>query len=128
MITLTVSFNPSKSNAEAIAEAIKLLAGIDAGYPSVPSIETIQGNGVNVKVAKKPRKVRVYTEEEKAAFRARMVAGRKAKEAEQKAAESKSDKPSKVSGSKKLAKTEKSSSETPMPRAGRKVEANPGAE
>jgi len=124
MITLTVSFNPSKSNAEAIAEAIKLLAGIDAGYPSVPSIETIQGNGVNVKAAKKPRKVRVYTEEEKAAFRARMVAAREAKQVA-KDAESKPVEKPKVAGSKAKTSSKKVST---MPRNGQKVQAKPPAE
>ena len=123
MITLTVSFNPNESNAEILAQVVRLLAGIEANYH--PSNANEAGMVVEEVKAKKPRKKRVFTEEQKAEFRARMIAGRKAKEAESKAAEEESDNLKKVNGSTKLSMPE---SKAPMPRTGKKLEAKPAAE
>jgi len=70
MITLTVSFKPDGSNAEVIAQVFNLLAGLENSVAHEANTEEKQ---------KKTRKVRVYTDADKAAFRARMVEAREAK-------------------------------------------------
>src|SRR5690242_14051658 len=79
MFTITVSFKPNGSNTEAIAQLIKLLAELENSGTTEPNSESGASLvGTEVK-STKPRKTRVYTDEQKAAFRARMVAARAAK-------------------------------------------------
>ena len=134
MITISASFKPNEASAEVIAEVVRLLSKLDAGHVSASTGEEINGEGgVVVTKAKeaKPRKVRVYTDEQKAAFRARMIAAREAKaKATDKPVEPAKDdvkpvEPAKVHGSKKLLKPSKVSM---MPRTGQKVGAKPAAQ
>jgi hypothetical protein len=86
----------------------------------------------------KARKVRIMTDEQKAAFRARMLAGRAAKalaEAEIEAILGKIDakldpkvEPVVAAAPVKFAAKPKQSFKVPMPRTGRKVKAKPGAQ
>src|SRR5688500_1406742 len=81
MFTITVRFKPHGSNAEVIAQVIRLLAELESSVTTEPKSDPT-ANPVETEVkSTKPRKVRVYTDEQKAAFRARMVAAREAKEA-----------------------------------------------
>jgi|WetSurMetagenome_2_1015567.scaffolds.fasta_scaffold903161_1 hypothetical protein len=134
MITISASFQPTDANAELIAQVIKMLSKLDSGHVPASTGEEIKGDGGIVvtkgKVAK-ARKVRVYTDEQKAAFRARMIAAREAKaKATDKPVEPAKDdvkpvEPAKVHGSKKLIKANKVST---MPRSGQKVAAKPAAQ
>ena len=117
MITVTVSFKPSESSAEVIAQMVKLLAELENSATTEPNSDPV-ANPVQTEVkSTKPRKVRVYTDEQKAAFRARMVAAREAKEA----AKATPVEPVKIAGTKKLIKP-------PMLRTGQKVKASPAAQ
>ncbi len=116
MFTITVSFKPNGSNTEVIAQVIKLLAELEISTAE-PNSDPV-ANPVQTEVkSTKPRKIRVYTDEQKAAFRARMVAAREAKEA----AKATPVEPAKISGTKKLIKP-------PMLRTGHKVKASPAAQ
>jgi hypothetical protein len=117
MITVTVSFKPSESSAEVIAQMVKLLAELENSVTTEPKSDPVVSPVEAEVKATKPRKVRVYTDEQKAAFRARMVAAREAKET----AKAKPVEPVKIAGSKKLIKP-------PMPRTGHKVKASPAAQ
>lgn len=138
MITISASFQPNDANAELIAQVIKLLASLDTGHLPASTSGEIQGEGGMVvtkgKVAK-TRKARVYTDEQKAAFRARMIAAREAKKAaggstptEPEKVETKSVEPVKVHGSKKLVKATSSAKVSVLPRTGQKVGAKPAAQ
>ena len=117
MITVTVSFKPSDSSAEVIAQMVKLLAELENSVTTEPNSDPV-ANPVQTEVkSTKPRKVRVYTDEQKAAFRARMVAAREAKEN----AKATPIEPVKIAGSKKLIKP-------PMLRTGHKVKSSPAAQ
>ncbi|HSG42429.1 MAG TPA: hypothetical protein VLA72_04670, partial [Anaerolineales bacterium] len=124
MITLTVSFNPNDANAEIFAQVVRLLAGIESGQSSA-TISNDESNTAETKKVKKPRKKRVYTDKQKAEFRAQMVAGREEKEAARKATEEETEESKKVNGSTKLSIPE---SKAPTPRTGKKVEAKPAAQ
>ena len=149
MITVTVSFKPSDSSAEVIAQMVKLLAELENSVPTEPNSES-GSDPVEVEVkSAKPRKVRVYTDEQKAAFRARMVAAREAKaqamedtkidakaegDLEKKLAlagakpipGSNAKKPSK--GQMALIVKKSKSIKLPMPRTGQKVKASPASQ
>lgn len=106
-----------------VAQITKLLSGLENPMAAVTNVEP-------VKVVK-PRKIRVLTDEQKAAFRARMIAGREAKAI--------------ANGSKPVSKPEpkvepvvasapvkpvakpKLLTKVPMLRTGRKVKAMPSA-
>jgi len=130
MITVTVSFKPNGSSAAVIAQVVKLLAELENSATTDPNLET-GASPVEPEVkSAKPRKVRVYTDEQKAAFRARMVAAREAKgnaSGSKPVEPVKKDKtqpvePVKIHGSKKLVKV------SMMPRTGQKVGAKPAAQ
>ena len=134
MITISASFQPTDTNAELIAQVVKMLSKLDSGHVTASTGEDIQGEGgmvVTKGKAAKTRKVRVYTDEQKAAFRARMIAAReaKAKGTDKPVEHLKTDvkpvEPAKVHGSKKLLKPSKVSM---MPRTGQKVGAKPAAQ
>ena len=133
MITLTVSFKPSGSSAEAIAQLVKLLAELENSATIEPNSESGSSSVETEVKSAKSRKVRVYTDEQKAAFRARMVAAREAKKgtdqstptAPVKKVETQPVEPVKNHGSKKLVKSNKVSM---LPRTGQKVGAKPAAQ
>jgi len=149
MITVTVTFKPSESSAEVIAQMVKLLAELENSVPTEPNSES-GSNPVEVEVkSAKPRKVRVYTDEQKAAFRARMVAAREAKakamedteidakaegDLEKKLAIagakpiSKSNAKKQTIGQKALIAKKSKSIKLPMPRTGQKVKSSPAAQ
>jgi hypothetical protein len=117
MFTITVSFKPNGSNAEAITQVIKLLAELENSVTTEPNSDPTAKPVETEAKSTKPRKVRVYTDEQKAAFRARMVAAREAKEA----TKATPVEPVKIAGTKKLIKP-------PMLRTGQKVKASPAAQ
>jgi regulator of protease activity HflC (stomatin/prohibitin superfamily) len=148
MITVTVSFKPSGSSAEVIAQMVELLAELENSVTTESNSES-GSNSVEVVVqSAKPRKVRVYTDEQKAAFRARMVAAREAKAQAQENAEidaqAEADLEKKLAlagakpisgsnarkptiGQKALIAKKSKSIKLPMPRTGQKVKSSPAA-
>jgi hypothetical protein len=148
MFTITVSFKPNASSADVIAQVIRLLAQLE--NPVVTPEPNLEQGGSSVETGSKsakPRKVRVYTDEQKAEFRARMIAAREAKaQAKENAAiDAKADedlekklamagaKPISGSNAKKpirgqMALIVKKSIKPPMPRTGHKMKASPAAQ
>jgi hypothetical protein len=149
MITVTVSFKPNGSSAEVIAQVVKLLAQLENSVITEPNPDPT-ANAVETEVkATKPRKTRVYTDEQKAAFRARMVAAREAKAKAKEDAEidakvevelekqlaiagtepvSKSHAKKPTRGQMALIPKKSKSIKPPMPRTGYKVKASPAAQ
>jgi hypothetical protein len=109
MTKITVSFEFEGSNAELIAQVANLLH-----------------EPVAIEKVAKVRKVRVMTDEQKAAFRARMIAGRAAKAALEAKPEPKVKPVVAVAQVKSVAKS-KPSPKIPMSRTGRKVAHAPAA-
>jgi hypothetical protein len=149
MFTITVSFKPNASSADVIAQVIRLLAQLENPVTTEPNFEQGGGSVETGSKSAKPRKVRVYTDEQKAAFRARMIAAREAKAQAKEAAEvdAKAEedlekkvalvgaKPISGSSAKKpnrgqmaLIPQKSKSIQTPMPRTGQKVKASPAAQ
>lgn len=136
MITVTVSFKPSESSAEVIAQMVKLLAELENSATTEPNSESgVHSVDSEVKPTK-TRKVRVYTDEQKAEFRARMVAAREAKAKTKEDAEidakaepiSKSQAKKPNRGQMALIVKKSKSIKAPMPRTGHKVKASPAAQ
>jgi hypothetical protein len=115
MTKITVSFEFEGSNAELIAQIANLLH-----------------EPVAVEKVAKVRKTRIMTDEQKAAFRARMIAGRSAKAlAENSKAVTKPEpkvEPVVISAPVKPVAKPKQVTKVPMLRTGRKVKARPSAQ
>jgi hypothetical protein len=131
MFTITVSFKPTGSNTEAIAELIRLLAELENSGTTELNPEPGENSVETVVKSTKPRKVRVYTDEQKAAFRARMVAAREAK-ANATGSKPVEPNPVKAEGSKKPSQSNQvaklSTKVSTMPRTGRKMVAKAAAQ
>ncbi len=79
MITLTVSFNPNESNAEVLAQVVRLLGGVEASHLPASTSEVI-GTGIVIskgKVAKHKKARKPLTEAEKEVIRQRFAEGRR---------------------------------------------------
>lgn len=147
MFTITVSFKPNIASADVIAQVIRLLAQLENPVTTEPYSNQGGSSVETGSKSAKPRKVRVYTDEQKAEFRARMIAAREAKAKENAAidaqAEEELEKQLAMAGAKPITGSiakkpsrgqmalipKKSKSiQTPMPRTGHKVKASPAAQ
>jgi hypothetical protein len=139
MVTLTISFNPNESNAEILAQVVRLLAGVEANHhPASTSEENPTGISVEPQKAKKSRKP--LTEAEKEVIRQRFAKGRieaakkrgdDPRPEDLETMDKASSKKAKVAGSKKMSKAKmvvKSEQKLPMPRNGRKIGASPASQ